>query len=61
MNKAFVSLVVLGAVAISAPAFAKAPSAVPAKGAKIVASKTTSKVQAPQKNKVAKNTIKKAK
>ncbi len=61
MNKTLVSLIVLGAIAISAPAFAKSSPAVPAKGAKIVTSKTTTKVAAPLKHKHAKASIKRAK
>ncbi len=62
MNKALISLVVLGAVAFTSPAFAKSAAApAPAKGAKIAAVKTTSKVAAPLKHKHSKSSIKKTK
>ena len=62
MNKVITSLVVLGAVALTSPAFAKAPAApAPVKGAKIAATKTTSKVAAPLKHKQSKVSIKKTK
>lgn len=62
MNKVIASLVVLAAVAITSPAFAKSAAApAPVKGAKIATTKATSKVAAPVKHKQAKNTIKKIK
>ena len=62
MNKALMSMIVLGAVALTSPAFAKSATApAPVKGAKIAASKTTSKVAAPLKHKHSKCSIKKAK
>ncbi len=62
MNKAFISLVVLGAVALTSPAFAKTAAApAPVKGAKIAVSKTTSKVAAPLKHKHSKGSVKKTK
>lgn len=62
MNKIIASLVVLAAVAVTSPAFAKsAQAAAPVKGAKITTTKSTSKVAAPVKHKHSKNMIKKAK
>lgn len=60
MNTKFTSLVVLGAIALCSPAFAaKTSTPAPAKGAKIVASKTKIKA-APMKNKKAVISVKKA-
>ncbi|CAN5463236.1 hypothetical protein BH10CYA1_BH10CYA1_46670 [soil metagenome] len=62
MNKALISLVVLGAVALTSPALAKsAAAATPASGVKIAVSKTTAKVAAPLKHKHSKCSIKKTK
>lgn len=62
MNKVITSLVVLGAVALTSPAFAKSsPAPAPVKGAKIAATKTPSKVAAPLKHKHSNASIKKTK
>jgi hypothetical protein len=62
MNKVIASLIVLAAVAVSSPAFAKpSPAAAPVKGAKITTTKATSKVAAPVKHKQSKSMIKKTK
>lgn len=62
MNKALMSLIVLGAVAVTSPAFAKSTTApAPVNGAKIATSKTASKTAAPVKHKHSKCSIKKTK